>query len=76
MDPRYFQSVGIIHETTAPYTPQQKWCRRVEKSSLERDGKLDAVLLGVEKGFWGEAMLIACYVLNRVLNKRNKIPPY
>ena len=23
MNPQYFQSVGIIHETTAPYTPQQ-----------------------------------------------------
>ncbi|KAL4561507.1 hypothetical protein LXL04_033674 [Taraxacum kok-saghyz] len=28
------------------------------------------------KGFWGEAMLTACYVLNRVPNKRNKTTPY
>ncbi|GKA25993.1 zinc finger, CCHC-type containing protein [Tanacetum coccineum] len=26
--------------------------------------------------FWGEAMLTACYLLNRVPNKRNKITPY
>ncbi|GJY43906.1 zinc finger, CCHC-type containing protein [Tanacetum coccineum] len=25
-DPVFFQSVGIIHETTAPYTPQQNVC--------------------------------------------------
>ena len=31
---------------------------------------------GLSKGFWGEAMLTACYVLNLVPNKRNKIPPY
>ena len=35
MNPQYFQSVGIIHETTAPYTPQQKgvaeWKSRVLK---------------------------------------------
>ena len=30
----------------------------------------------LSKGFWGEAMLTAYYVLNRVPNKRNKLPPY
>ncbi|GJT43717.1 zinc finger, CCHC-type containing protein [Tanacetum coccineum] len=28
------------------------------------------------QGFWGEAMLTACYLLNMVPNKRNKIAPY
>ncbi|GJV18868.1 zinc finger, CCHC-type containing protein [Tanacetum coccineum] len=32
--------------------------------------------LGLSKGFWGEAMLTACYLLNRVPNKRNKNTPY
>ncbi|GKE70603.1 zinc finger, CCHC-type containing protein [Tanacetum coccineum] len=31
---------------------------------------------GLSQGFWGKAMLIACYLLNRVPNKRNKITPY
>ncbi|GJY78644.1 zinc finger, CCHC-type containing protein [Tanacetum coccineum] len=31
---------------------------------------------GLSQGFWGEAMLTACYILNRVLNKRNMITPY
>ncbi|GKF83211.1 zinc finger, CCHC-type containing protein, partial [Tanacetum coccineum] len=31
---------------------------------------------GMSQRFWGEAMLIACYLLNRVPNKRNKIIPY
>nr|GEU81485.1 zinc finger, CCHC-type [Tanacetum cinerariifolium] len=31
---------------------------------------------GLSQGFWGEAMLIACYLLNRVPNKRNMITPY
>ncbi|GKB90022.1 zinc finger, CCHC-type containing protein [Tanacetum coccineum] len=30
----------------------------------------------LSQGFWGEAMLTACYLLNRVPNKRNKITPY
>nr|GEV17572.1 zinc finger, CCHC-type [Tanacetum cinerariifolium] len=46
MDTLDFQSVGIIYETTYPYTPQQN------------------------------AMLIACYLLNRVPNKRNMITLY
>ncbi|GKD34898.1 zinc finger, CCHC-type containing protein [Tanacetum coccineum] len=32
--------------------------------------------LGLSQGFWGEAMLTACYLLNRVPNKRNMITPY
>ncbi|GJW28876.1 zinc finger, CCHC-type containing protein [Tanacetum coccineum] len=28
------------------------------------------------QGLWGEAMLTACYLLNRVPNKRNRITPY
>ncbi|GJW18482.1 zinc finger, CCHC-type containing protein [Tanacetum coccineum] len=32
--------------------------------------------VGLSQGFWGEAMLTACYYLNRVPNKRNRITPY
>ncbi|GJT12254.1 zinc finger, CCHC-type containing protein [Tanacetum coccineum] len=31
---------------------------------------------GLSQGFWGEAMLTGCYLLNRVPNKRNMITPY
>ncbi|GKD76672.1 zinc finger, CCHC-type containing protein [Tanacetum coccineum] len=31
---------------------------------------------GLSEGFWGEAMLKACYLLNRVPNKRNMTTPY
>ncbi|GJU89708.1 zinc finger, CCHC-type containing protein [Tanacetum coccineum] len=31
--------------------------------------------LGLSEGFWGEAMLAACYLLNKVPNKRNKTTP-
>lgn len=31
---------------------------------------------GLSSGFWGEAMLTACHILNRVPQKRNKVTPY
>ncbi|CAM8988449.1 unnamed protein product [Rhodiola kirilowii] len=31
---------------------------------------------GLSNGFWGEAMLTACYLLNRDPNKRNNTTPY
>nr|GEX37789.1 hypothetical protein [Tanacetum cinerariifolium] len=31
---------------------------------------------GLSEGFWGEAMLIACYILNRNPNKNSKQTPY
>lgn len=31
---------------------------------------------GLSEGFWGEAMLTACYILNRTPNKRSKNTRY
>ena len=76
MNIRYFQSVGIIHETTAPYTPQQNGVAERKNRVLKEMVNSMLSYSGLSKGFWGEAMLTACYVLNRVPNKRNKIPPY
>nr|GEX07433.1 zinc finger, CCHC-type [Tanacetum cinerariifolium] len=33
-------------------------------------------LKGLSQGFWGEAMLTSCYLLNKIPNKRNMITPY
>ena len=76
MDPHYFQSVGIIHETTAPYTPQQNGVAERKNRVLKEMVNSMLSYSGLSKGFWGEAMLTACYVLNRVPNKRNKTTPY
>ncbi|GJU27179.1 zinc finger, CCHC-type containing protein [Tanacetum coccineum] len=58
MDTLYFQSVGIIHETTTPYTPQQN-------SLSERKIRVLKVMVnfmlsysGLSQGFWGEAMAV------------------
>ncbi|KAI3701767.1 hypothetical protein L6452_27096 [Arctium lappa] len=74
-DPLFFQSVGIIHETTAPYTPQQNGVAERKNRVLKEMVNSMLSNSGLSDGFWGEAMLTACYLLNRVPNKRNKITP-
>ncbi|CAA7042757.1 unnamed protein product [Microthlaspi erraticum] len=75
-DPAYFQSVGIIHEVTAPYTPQQNGVSERKNRVLKEMVNSMLSYSGLSDGFWGEGMLTACYLLNRVPNKRNKITPY
>ncbi|GJR34106.1 zinc finger, CCHC-type containing protein [Tanacetum coccineum] len=75
-DPVFFQSVGIIHETTAPYTPQQNGVAKRKNRALKEMVNSMLSYSGLSEGFWGKAMLTACYLLNTVPNKRNKTTPY
>ncbi|GJS97576.1 zinc finger, CCHC-type containing protein [Tanacetum coccineum] len=72
----FFKSVGIIHETTAPYTPQQNSVAERKNRALKEMVNYMLSYSGLSEGFWGEAMLTACYLLNGVPNKRNKTTPY
>ncbi|GJY16031.1 zinc finger, CCHC-type containing protein [Tanacetum coccineum] len=76
MDTLYFQYVGIIHETTAPYTPQQNGIYERKNRVLKEMVNSMLSYSGLSQGFWGEAMFTAYYLLNRVPNKRNRITPY
>ncbi|GJZ88716.1 zinc finger, CCHC-type containing protein [Tanacetum coccineum] len=67
---------GIYHETTAPYTPQQNGVAERKNRALKEIVNDMLSYSGLSDGFWGEAMLTACYLLNMVPNKRNKTTPY
>ncbi|GJV15628.1 zinc finger, CCHC-type containing protein [Tanacetum coccineum] len=71
-----FKSVGIIHEPTAPYTSQQNGISERKNRVLKEMVNCMLSYSGLSQGYWGEAMLTACYLLNRVPNKRNRITPY
>nr|GEY76692.1 zinc finger, CCHC-type [Tanacetum cinerariifolium] len=73
---RCVRVVGIIHETTAPYTSQQNGVAERKNRALKEMVNSMLSYSGLSEGFWGEAMLTACYLLNRVPNKRNKTTPY
>nr|GEY17179.1 zinc finger, CCHC-type [Tanacetum cinerariifolium] len=75
-DPVFFQSVGIIHETTALYTPQQNGVAERKNIALKEMVNSMLPYSGLSEGFRREAMLTACYLLNRVPNKKNKTTPY
>ncbi|GJT04459.1 zinc finger, CCHC-type containing protein [Tanacetum coccineum] len=61
----FFQSVGIIHETTAPYTPQQNGVAKRKNRALKEMVNSMLSYSGLSEGFWGEAVLTACYLLNK-----------
>ena len=75
-DPVYFQSTGIIHQTTAPYSPQQNGIAERKNRTLKEMVNSMLSYSGLSEGFWGEAMLTACYILNRTPNKKSKNTPY
>ncbi|KAK4382659.1 Retrovirus-related Pol polyprotein from transposon TNT 1-94 [Sesamum angolense] len=70
---QWMMYVGIIHETTAPYTPQQNGVSERKNRILKEMVNSMLSFSGLSDRFWGEAMLTACYLLNRVPNKRNKV---
>jgi hypothetical protein len=64
---------GIIHESTPPYSPQSN--EVAERKNCTLTDLLNAMLetSGLSKEWWGEAILTACHVLNKVpTKKRNR----
>ena len=57
---------GIIHEKTPPYSPQSNGV--AERKNHTLNDLVNAMLdtSGLSKAWWGEAMLTACHVVNRV----------
>lgn len=68
-------SNGILHQTTAPYSPQQNgMAERMNRTIVEKvrcmlaDAKLS-------KGFWAEAVSTAVKIINSIPNTAGKISP-
>jgi hypothetical protein len=72
----YCAEHGIIHETIAPYSPQSNGVGERKNRTLTDlvNAMLDS--LGLPESWWGEAMLTACFTLNRVPSAKGEITPY
>jgi hypothetical protein len=71
-----FVEHGIIHERTPPYSPQSNGV--AERKNHTLTDLVNAMLetSGLSKEWWGEAILMACHVLNKVHTKNKEITPF
>ena len=68
--------MGIIHETTTPYSLASNGViERKNKTLIELTNAM-LIEYGASLHFWGEAILTACYVLNRVPHKKSHTTPF
>ena len=68
---------GILHNFSAPRTPQQNGVVERKNSSLEELARTMLNEYNVAKYFWADVASTTCYVLNRMLIKPIlKITPY
>jgi transposase InsO family protein len=67
---------GIIHERTPPYSPQSNGIAERKNCTLIELVNAMLEIAGLSKEWWGEAILTACHVLNRVPTKNKEITPF
>ena len=67
---------GIIHQRTSPYTPQQNGL--AERKNRTLVDMVNSMLLSSKLPFnlWGEALISACHIHNRIPSKITKTSPY
>ncbi|CAJ2678824.1 unnamed protein product [Trifolium pratense] len=72
----FYKQHGIIHETTAPYSPEMNG--KAERKNRTLTELVVAIMLnsGAAAHWWGEIILTVCFVLNRVPKSKEMISPY
>ena len=72
----FVRSLGIIHETTPPYSPASNGVAERKNRTLVELTNAMLIESCAPLSFWAEALLTACYVLNRVPHKKTKLTPF
>lgn len=67
---------GIIHQTTAPYTPQQNGVAERKNRTLKEMMNAMLISSGLPHNLWSEVILTANYILNKVPRKKVDKTPY
>jgi len=73
---QHCQNNGIVHEITAPYTPQHNDLAKRRNQKILNMTKSTIKGKGLPEKFWGGAVSILTYILNRCPTKRleGKVP--
>lgn len=72
---KFLNSCGIIHQRTAPYTPEQNGVsERLNRTIIDR---VRCMLIdsGLDEKFWAEAAVTASYLLNRTPCRNHSVCP-
>lgn len=71
----YLKEQRIQHQLTVAYTPQQNGVAERKNRSLTESARYMLLDAGLDKRFWGEAILTAVYLQNRTISRSiNKTP--
>nr|GEZ71705.1 retrovirus-related Pol polyprotein from transposon TNT 1-94 [Tanacetum cinerariifolium] len=65
----FFQSKGIVHQTTCPHTPEQNGVAERKNRLLLEMTRALIIESYVPKSFWPEALATATYLINRLPTK-------
>nr|GEZ96726.1 putative ribonuclease H-like domain-containing protein [Tanacetum cinerariifolium] len=65
----FFQSKGIVHQTTCPHTPEQNGVAERKNRLLLEMTRALIIESHVPKSFWPEALATATYLINRLPTK-------
>jgi len=57
---------GILQQTSSAYTPQQNGIVECKNRHLIKTTRTFLIHGGVSQCFWGDAILSACYLINRM----------
>ncbi|KAK8988278.1 hypothetical protein V6N11_065873 [Hibiscus sabdariffa] len=70
------ENSDIIHETSAPYFPQQNGIAERKNRTLKEMMNSLLISSGLSDNMWGDAILSANHILNRVPHKKLDHTPY
>ena len=72
----FFEEHGIIHEVTPPYSPQSNGIAERKNRTLMDMVNSMLISSSLPENLCGEAILSACFTLNRITVKENEKTPY
>ena len=72
----FYLEHSIIHQTTAPYSPQSNNIAKLKNQTLKDMMNVMLISSGLPHNLWGEAILSSNHILNKIPHKKKDVTPY